>query len=56
VIAVDNALWNGKVAKASVVDADTAAIRELNARAKSDPRVSASLVPIGDGLLLIRKK
>ena len=56
VIAVDNALWGGKVANTSALDADTAAIRELNARAARDPRVSASLVPIGDGLLLVRKK
>jgi predicted O-methyltransferase YrrM len=56
VIAVDNALWGGKVANASVSDADTTAIRELNVRAARDPRVSSSLVPIGDGLLLVRKK
>jgi predicted O-methyltransferase YrrM len=56
VMLVDNALWGGKVADASAVDAGTSAIRELNARAARDPRVSASLVPIGDGLLLVRKK
>lgn len=56
VIMVDNALWGGKVAKPSVSDADTVAIRELDAFAAGDPRVSASLVPVGDGLLLLRKK
>jgi predicted O-methyltransferase YrrM len=56
VIVVDNALWGGKVAEVAEEDADTAAIRELNAFAARDPRVSASLVPIGDGLLLARKK
>ncbi len=55
VMAVDNALWNGKVAEPSVTDRDTASIRALNAFAAADPRVSASLVPIGDGLLLARK-
>jgi predicted O-methyltransferase YrrM len=53
---VDNALWGGKVANLAEVDADTVAIRELNAYAAKDPRVSVSLVPIGDGLLLVRKK
>ena len=56
VIAVDNALWGGKVADPTAKDADTTAIRELNARAAADPRVTASLVPIGDGLLLARKR
>lgn len=54
-IAVDNTLWGGKVADPQVTDADTAAIRALNARAMSDARVSACLIPIGDGLLLARK-
>jgi caffeoyl-CoA O-methyltransferase len=56
VVAVDNALWGGKVATPSVTDSETRAIRELNELAQRDPRVSASLVPIGDGLLLARKK
>ena len=56
VIAVDNALWNGKVADPSITDRDTATIRALNAQVAADPRVSASLVPIGDGLLLARKR
>jgi caffeoyl-CoA O-methyltransferase len=56
VLAVDNALWNGKVASPEATDNDTVAIRGLNAAAARDPRVSASLVPIGDGLLLARKR
>lgn len=55
-LAVDNALWNGKVADLSVIDEDTTSIRELNERAHHDPRVTTSLVPIGDGLLLARKR
>ncbi len=55
-IAIDNTLWGGKVADPSVNDESTVAIRALNAKARSDPRVSASLVPIGDGLLLARKR
>src|SRR5690606_10683352 len=56
VVLVDNALWGGKVADPSAQAADVHAIRALNQKAMSDPRVSASLVPVGDGLLLARKK
>jgi predicted O-methyltransferase YrrM len=55
-IAVDNTLWSGAVADPSKQDPDTRAIRELNAKIPDDPRVSSSLVPIGDGLLLARKR
>jgi caffeoyl-CoA O-methyltransferase len=51
----DNALWDGAVADPSKSDADTLAIRQLNAKAIADGRVSAALVPVGDGLLLVRK-
>ena len=55
-IAIDNALWNGRVAEPSAADTSTLAIRALNAKVAADSRVSSSLVPIGDGLLLARKK
>lgn len=55
VVAIDNALWDGKVADPSISDASTRAIRDLNARVRSDRRVRVSLVPIGDGLLLAQK-
>jgi predicted O-methyltransferase YrrM len=54
-IAVDNTLWSGAVADPAKQDTDTRAIRELNAKISDDPRVSSSLVPIGDGLHLARK-
>ena len=53
VIAVDNTLWSGKVADPAATDADTAAIREFNALVARDPRVTASVTPIGDGLTLL---
>ena len=56
VVAVDNALWGGSVADASDQRTDTVAIRALNSKALRDPRVSASLVPIGDGVLIARKR
>ena len=55
-IAVDNALWSGKVADAAVDDENTRSIRALNAKVREDERVTSSLVPIGDGLLLARKR
>jgi predicted O-methyltransferase YrrM len=54
-IAVDNTLWDGRVAEPSHRDADTDAIRAFNAFLKSDDRVDLSLVPIGDGLTLARR-
>lgn len=55
-IAVDNAFRGGRVADAAVTDPDTAAIRALNLKVRDDPRVTSSLIPIGDGLLLARKR
>jgi caffeoyl-CoA O-methyltransferase len=55
-ILIDNVLWSGKVADPAVNDADTVALRELNAKVHRDERVDASLVGIGDGLLLARKR
>jgi predicted O-methyltransferase YrrM len=56
VIAVDNTLWDGKVADPSVYDSSTKAIRGFNASVIDDGRVQLSLVPIGDGVTLLRKK
>lgn len=56
VIAVDNTLWGGKVADPEVHDDETKAIRGFNASVIDDSRVWMSLVPIGDGLTLARKR
>lgn len=56
VVAIDNVLWSGKVIDPDVKDADTEALRALNAALKDDERVSLSLVPIGDGLTLALKR
>ena len=55
-IVADNTLWGGSVADPAVQDADTRAIRAFNERLKDDPRIDLSLVPIGDGLTLARKR
>lgn len=52
----DNTLWGGAVADPGNQDEDTRALRELNDRLHRDERVSISLVPIGDGLTLVRKR
>lgn len=55
-IALDNMLRGGLVADPVATDADTLAIRALNAKLLADERVSLSLVPIGDGLTLLRRR
>jgi predicted O-methyltransferase YrrM len=55
-IAIDNTLWDGKVARPAGVDADTAALQRLNAKLHGDERVDLSLLPVGDGLTLARKR
>jgi predicted O-methyltransferase YrrM len=54
-IAIDNTLWDGKVADPAVTDADTVAIRALNLKLFGDNRVSLSFLPFADGLTLARK-
>jgi predicted O-methyltransferase YrrM len=55
-IAADNTLWSGAVADPDVQDADTLAIREFNDHLLADQRIDLSLVPIGDGLTLARRR
>jgi O-methyltransferase len=55
-IAIDNALWHGWVADSAYRDADTVAICALNCKIRDDARVDMVLVPIGDGLLLARRR
>lgn len=55
-IAIDNVLWDGAVADEDVQDRDTNAIRALNLKVHHDARVTMSMLSIGDGLTLARKK
>jgi len=57
-IAIDNTLWSGKVAEKvdASQDPDTAALQALNLKLRDDARVDMSLLPIGDGLTLARKR
>jgi caffeoyl-CoA O-methyltransferase len=54
-IAIDNVLWGGSVARPAS-DADTTALQKLNAKLHRDERVDMSIVPIGDGVTLARKR
>ena len=55
-ILIDNVLWGGDVADPAKSDADTQAIRALNAKIAKDPRVEICMVPICDGLTMARKR
>ncbi|RDI42857.1 class I SAM-dependent methyltransferase [Aquicella lusitana] len=55
-VAIDNVLWDGKVADPAVDDKNTLAIRACNEKLASDARVTLSMIPIGDGLTLARKR
>ena len=55
-LVVDNTLWYGKVLEPPAPDdADTRAIVEFNAMVRDDPRVVAVVVPLRDGVTLVRR-
>jgi caffeoyl-CoA O-methyltransferase len=54
-IIIDNVLWKGKV-YGEEKDADTQGIRKLNDMITADTRVEKLILPVRDGILLIRKK
>jgi predicted O-methyltransferase YrrM len=55
-VALDNMLWSGAVADTKITDADTSALRALNAKIHADPRVDMALATVGDGVMLARKR
>ncbi|MBR6369777.1 MAG: O-methyltransferase [Bacteroidaceae bacterium] len=54
-IIVDNTLWDGHVADSRFNDEQTEAIRKFNDMVASDRRVEVAIIPIRDGLSVIRK-
>ncbi len=52
----DNVLWGGRVIEEQVDDPDTAAIREINDTLAADPRITAVMLPVADGLTLVRRR
>lgn len=55
VILIDNVLWSGEVLKQPPPDESTAAIQELNRTVAADPHVTAVLVTIRDGILVVKR-
>jgi caffeoyl-CoA O-methyltransferase len=55
-IAFDNVLWHGAVARPADGDEDTAALQALNLKLHEDSRIDLAMLPIGDGLTLARKR
>ena len=55
VLLADNVLWEGKVLNADTKERDTQAIRTFNDKVQNDPRVENVLLPMRDGLMMIRK-
>lgn len=55
-IVIDNVLWHGRVADPLINDKKTISLRDFNKVVFNDERVNISMVPIGDGMTLCRKK
>ena len=56
-IIADNVLWSGKITMAvSKMDKETLALHEFNEFVQSDSRVENMLIPLRDGLMIVRKK
>jgi O-methyltransferase len=56
IVLIDNVLWGGSVANLADKDADTQAIRALNAKLKTDERVDLALFAVGDGMTCTLKR
>ena len=57
IILIDNVLWDGKVLKQPLKkDDETNGIRNLNEMIHTDPRVENIMLPVRDGIMLVRKK
>ncbi|MCW5319440.1 methyltransferase domain-containing protein [Nostoc sp. KVJ3] len=55
-IIIDNVLWSGRVIDEEAQDSETVAIRLVNEKLYQDTRIDISLLPVADGLTLVRKR
>jgi predicted O-methyltransferase YrrM len=55
-IIADNVLWSGKIVNTEKIDKDTRALMDFNDFVHQDPRVENVLLPVRDGLMILRKK
>ncbi len=53
---IDNTLWSGAVIDEGAQDDNTKAIRAFNDMVAADDRVETAMLPLGDGLTLLRKR
>jgi len=53
-ILVDNVLWSGKIVDPEATDKSTNALRDFNQKCLEDPRVEKMLLPLRDGLYMLR--
>jgi caffeoyl-CoA O-methyltransferase len=51
-VLADNVLWSGRTADPANDDPETVALRAFDARVLGDPRFTATILPVGDGLLV----
>ena len=54
-IMADNVLWDGKVADPNISDKETTGIRRFNEFVAQDVRVDVVMLPVRDGIMLVRK-
>ena len=52
VVVADNVLWSGRVVDPARTEPDTSALRAFDTAVLADPRFQATILPVGDGLLL----
>lgn len=56
VLAIDNMLWHDKVADPAARDERTSVLRDLGKQLRDDPKLIATLLPVGDGLFVAVKR
>lgn len=56
IIALDNTLWRGQVALSETTDKTAVLFRDLNSRLQRDERFDFMILPVGDGVTVLRKR
>lgn len=56
VMLLDNAFRDGEILAPAVKDLGTQAVDRLTKKIKTDDRVEASMIPMADGIILVRKR
>lgn len=56
IMLIDNVLWNGRVIDDNFQDDNTKTIRQINSMLANDENIDISIVPIGDGLTIVKRK